>query len=92
MGDAKVRRSDGTKVRPMSHARARLLAYKTCDGDVTFDELKALSRHLQGCPACRKEAGEIAEFVGMMRRVSRRRRARGGHCNPPPPPRMLPPR
>jgi len=77
----------------MSHARARLLAYKTCEGDVTLDELKALARHFKACSRCRKEAGEIIEFEEMMRRAfRRRRRAHPDRCNPPPPARMLPPR
>jgi len=94
MGKAKARRTGGRpKAREMSHAHAQFLAFKTCHGWVTERELRALHRHLRGCPPCRKEAREIADFERMMRRVfRRRRRAQPDRCGPPPPARMLPPR
>jgi len=86
MGTAKARRTGrGRKARPMSHAHARFLAFKTCHGWVTVAELRTLQHHLQGCPACRKAADEIADFERMLRRVFRRPRAPSGRCKPPSP-------
>jgi predicted anti-sigma-YlaC factor YlaD len=77
MASANERRSArGRRAKPMTHARARLLSHRACYGEVTLRELKEMALHLRECPACRREADEMAEFVRWARRAYWGRRPR----------------
>lgn len=50
--------------RALSHDEARLLVSKAWDGEVSADELRALSEHLQACPECADAAERMRAFLG----------------------------
>jgi len=52
--------------RKLTHAHAKLLFSKAWDGEITGEELRALTEHLQGCAKCAAATGRMRAF---MRRV-----------------------
>lgn len=48
----------------LSHEQARLLVSKAWDGEVTAEELRALSEHLLACAECAEAAERMQAFLG----------------------------
>lgn len=48
----------------LSHEEARMLVSKAWDGEVSADELRMLSEHLQACAECAEAAGRMRAFLG----------------------------
>ncbi len=51
-----------------SHPSDELVAF--VNGELDLDELRAVTRHLRGCPSCQAELVEIAAGLGAMRGVA----------------------
>ncbi len=56
------RRRRGKSAR-ITHAHAKLLVSRAWDGEVSEDEVRALTEHLGCCPNCMREAERMRSFM-----------------------------
>src|ERR1700687_2563314 len=57
----------------MKCTQAKSLFSPYLDGAVTGTQMRALSQHLEGCPACRQEYGSMQQVVQLMNQVGRKK-------------------